>query len=95
MRPLIVLVLAAALLSFTPLAAAAPPCAAEQPDAPAYVVGTSVWRETNNVPGLQRAACEDDSGRPVAADQNVASVPPIPQGLCVTIPVLNLRICAI
>lgn len=87
------ILLAFALLTLSPVASAAPPCAAEQPDAPAYVVGASVWRETNGIAGLQRGTCEDLDGRTVNADELVARAPPIPQELCVTVPIANLRVC--
>jgi hypothetical protein len=32
----------------------------------------TVWRETNQHPGLQRVACEDENGRPIAADARIA-----------------------
>lgn len=59
---------------FAPTAVAMPSCDAVTvaADAPVYVSGTTedpeVWTEQNGHSGLQKVACEDASGRSVAAD---------------------------
>jgi hypothetical protein len=99
-RRLVALVVLASLLALSPTAVAAPPCTAEQPDAPAYVVVSGatfvVYTETNGIAGLQTASCLDADGLSHPADTRFASgPPPIPQDLCVTIPIVNTRICLI
>lgn len=88
-------------LAALPVAAAAPPCVAENAggqDQPLYLVagGTSasVWEETNGVPGLQTATCSAGGvDRPADTRTTTVSVPPVPN--CVNIAALGLRLCVL
>lgn len=75
MRALIAALLLTTTL-FAPHVSAAAPCA---PEAGATAIGPlylaadlTIWQESNNLGGLQRATCEDDNGRGHVGDTQIA-----------------------